>query len=332
MDATDDSVDGDLLSPVPTSHAAPALPRTAVARSGNPIGAALLPARSATAIAASGFIDFTDFSNSIDRPLLQGATVATTKREIAFIDRNVDDLITLLAGIRPDVEPILLSDDEPAPRQMARAVKGRPGLDAIHVIAHGGPGEVSFGAGALSLDSLDEYAAELAEVGQMLRDGVFNLWSCRTAQGEHGAAFVDALGRASGAQVAASTQLVGAAVLGGTWQLERSSERLVRAPLSEAGLEIYGSVMAVKIKSATISSISTDTGASSTDFITDDPTLTISGQVNTTGGSGTDTLDIFLVGGAFGAGTLVGTVTVSASGNWSFDLTTSSVLAAQKSS
>jgi hypothetical protein len=51
----------------------------------------------------------------------------TRKREIAFIDRGVDDLATLLAGIRPDVEPILLSNDESAPRQMARAVKGREG-------------------------------------------------------------------------------------------------------------------------------------------------------------------------------------------------------------
>src|SRR6476661_1839674 len=87
-------------------------------------------------------------------------TTATRKREIAFIDRSVDDLATLLAGIRPDVEPILLSNDEPTPRQMARAVKAREGqLDAIHVIAHGRPGEVSFGAGTLSLDTMGECAA-----------------------------------------------------------------------------------------------------------------------------------------------------------------------------
>jgi len=39
----------------------------------------------------------------------------TTKRKIAFIDCTVDDPATLLAGIRPEVEAILLSDDEPAP-------------------------------------------------------------------------------------------------------------------------------------------------------------------------------------------------------------------------
>jgi Domain of unknown function (DUF4347) len=62
----------------------------------------------------------------------------TLKRAIAFIDRNVDDLGTLLAAISSHVEPILLSNDEPAPRQMVRAVNRRADLDAIHVIATDG--------------------------------------------------------------------------------------------------------------------------------------------------------------------------------------------------
>jgi hypothetical protein len=89
---------------------------------------------------------------------------------IAFIDRNVDDL----------------HNDEPAPRQMARAVQGREGLDA----AHGRPAEVSFRAGAL--DAMDEYAAELAEVGRMLRDGAFQLRSCETIRDKRDSDFVDA--------------------------------------------------------------------------------------------------------------------------------------------
>jgi Tol biopolymer transport system component len=89
--------------------------------------------------------------------------------------------------------------------------------------------------------------------------------------------------------------------------------------------------MALRIRNATIGSISADTGTSSTDFITDDTTLTLSGTVTTTGSEGTATLDIFLVGGAFGTGngTLVGAVAISAGGAWTFNLTTSSVVAAQ---
>src|SRR5215472_4801435 len=168
----------------------------------------------------------------------------TLKRAIAFIDRNVDDLGTLLAGISPHVEPILLSDDEPAPRQLVRAVKGRADLDAIHVIAHGRPGEASFGAGALSLDTTDEHAAELAEVGRMLRGGAIHLWTCETARGRRGAAFIEALARASGAPIAASTQRVGAAAGGGRWQLDaRPGAIHASAPLTAQGVASYAGVM-----------------------------------------------------------------------------------------
>ena len=94
----------------------------------------------------------------------------TQKREIAFIDRGVDDLATLLAGIRPDVEPILLNNHEPAPRQMARALMGREGLEAIHVIAHGRPGEVSFSAGALNVETMGQHCLDFANIGRALRD------------------------------------------------------------------------------------------------------------------------------------------------------------------
>ena len=143
----------------------------------------------------------------------------TTKCEIAFIDRNVDDLHTML-GIRPDVEAILLSNDEPAPRQMARSVQGREG-DSMrsHVIAHGGPGEVLFGAGALSIEAIGKHAADLAQLGQVLLGGNLFLWSCETGQGKCGEGFVDALASATGVEVAAATELVGAAARGGCWEI-----------------------------------------------------------------------------------------------------------------
>src|SRR5712691_6792993 len=90
--------------------------------------------------------------------------------------------------------------------------------------------------------------------------------------------------------------------------------------------------MTIHIDGATITSITTDTGASSSDFITNDTTLTISGSITSTNGSGgTDTLQIFLIGGAFGGGTgtQVGSVSISGTGAWSFDLTTSSNINAQ---
>ncbi|WP_156528463.1 Ig-like domain-containing protein, partial [Bradyrhizobium stylosanthis] len=171
-------------------------------------------------------------------------TVCLTKREIAFIDPGIDDLQTLLGGMRPDVEAVLLNDHEPAPRQMARAVQGREGLfDAIHVIAHGRPGEVSFSSGALSLRNVQEQAEDLSRVGAAGRiDATLNLWSCQVAEGNSGLEFVEAVGSVSGKVVGATAALIGSEERGGVWRLDIEDSR---APLTHEGIAQYASVMGV---------------------------------------------------------------------------------------
>src|ERR1700719_2666529 len=68
-------------------------------------------------------------------------------REILFVDPGVSDIETLLGHLRPEVEAILLDPGRPAAHQIAGAVAGHHGLDAVHVIAHGAPGRVHFAAG-----------------------------------------------------------------------------------------------------------------------------------------------------------------------------------------
>jgi Domain of unknown function (DUF4347) len=215
---------------------------------------------------------------------------ATPKREIAFIDRSVDDLATLLAGIRPDVEPILLSNDEPAPRQMARAVQGRKGFDAIHVIAHGRPGEVSFGAGALSVETIAEHSGDLAQLGLALGAGGLQLWACESGQGEAGSTFVDSLAWIAGAQVAASTQRVGAAARGGQWALDVGPSDL--APLSTEGAAVYPGVMAT---STTVNDNNTSANLALAPITTTNATVNLNNSSGndsvTTDGSGSTTVN-----------------------------------------
>jgi VCBS repeat-containing protein len=239
--------------------------------------------------------------------------------EIVFIDRNVDDLDTLLAGIRPDVEAIVLSNDEPAPRQMVRAMQGREGLEAIHVIAHGRAGEVRFGAGALSLKSLVGHAAELGAIGRALaNDGELLLWSCDTAADARGSAFLEALESVTGVKVRAATGVIGSQLRGGKWQLDiGSGKEAVGTPLTADGVAGYAGILAPK-KSASLTGITTDSGTAG-DFITNDNTLIFGGTE-----SGVSTLGIWISGGSYGAGnggkgTLVGTVPGQT--NWSFNYT-----------
>jgi hypothetical protein len=174
-------------------------------------------------------------------------------REIVFIDPHVDDLATLLQGLRPGLDAILLNDKVPAPAQIADALaresaveaveldrgrRARP-VAAIHIIAHGRKGEVSFAAGALSLGNLSEHEAELVSIRAALGGAPINLWSCHTGKGEAGEAFLEALGREAGTRIAASDGPVGAAGRGGSWELRAGAPGVppIEAPLTAAGVE-----------------------------------------------------------------------------------------------
>jgi len=81
-------------------------------------------------------------------------------------------------------------------------------------------------------------------------DGGLRLWSCRTAAGPAGTAFVADLAQASGAGIAAATGLVGAAARGGGWELTAAA----RPPLTAAGVAAYEGAMALKTWNGTTGS------------------------------------------------------------------------------
>ena len=168
----------------------------------------------------------------------------THRHEIAFIDPAVTDFDTLLSGLRPDVEAIVLSWSEPAVAQMTRLLEGRTNLHTIHVIAHGRPGEVSFAAGALGAEMIEGEPAELQRFGAALgAEGALSIWACQTGAGERGAGFTNALAERTGARVATANGFVGAAARGGTWALDRGVGAS-RPPLTAEGMAVYAGLMA----------------------------------------------------------------------------------------
>jgi hypothetical protein len=162
-------------------------------------------------------------------------------REIAFIDPAATEPERLLQHLRPDVKGIVLEPTTGAIVQIAHALEGQSGLNTIHVIAHGRPGQVCFGQGPLSIETLDQQAKHLAVIGRALGDdGQLMLWSCQTGRGSLGSSFVDALARAIDADVAAATDLVGAAARGGSWELDCGSAAVdARPPLTSDGVANY---------------------------------------------------------------------------------------------
>jgi Ca2+-binding RTX toxin-like protein len=167
-------------------------------------------------------------------------------REVAFLDADISAIEQLRVHLKDGVYAIVLSRDASALAQIADGIKSHRDIEAIHIIAHGRPGSIEFAAGPVGADALDLHADDLAAIGRSLDGGEIRLWTCETASGAEGVAFLAALAGATGASVAASTGLVGAADKGGTWELDvqtRPSHAL--PPLTAQGMEVYSGVMSI---------------------------------------------------------------------------------------
>jgi len=173
------------------------------------------------------------------------SSAASTPIELVFIDAGVPDLDRLLNGLQEGMEAVLLTGDGDPVLQMRDALAGRSGIDAIHIVAHGEAGSVDFLGGSLSAGTIEGYAEALRDIGAALAaDGDILLWSCDTGQGSVGQAFVEALSRATSADVAASDDLTGAAFLGGDWLLETTAGSVeADSPLTAAAAADYDQVL-----------------------------------------------------------------------------------------
>ncbi len=163
--------------------------------------------------------------NSSDQALFDALAAYDTsaaRQEIVFLSPSVRDYQQLLDGISPNVEVIILDPTRDGVEQMAEVLAGRTGVDAVHLISHGAEGQLSLGTGTLNTESMTgQYADEFMAIRQALADEAdILIYGCNFAGGEAGQQAVSMLAELTGADVQASTDLTGHAVLGGDWDLE----------------------------------------------------------------------------------------------------------------
>jgi uncharacterized delta-60 repeat protein len=161
---------------------------------------------------------------------------ATTKN-LFFIDSHVADYETLIANLPMGSEWFLLNPEEDGIAQMVAVLSGYANLDSIQILSHGSPGTLYLGSTRLNIDNLANYSIPLAKIGSSLTEtGDMLLYGCNVAQGEAGLAFINTLAQFTGADVAASDDLTGAAVLGGNGGLELTTGEIEVAGVAVEGL------------------------------------------------------------------------------------------------
>ncbi|RNF75562.1 DUF4347 domain-containing protein, partial [Marinomonas rhizomae] len=160
-------------------------------------------------------------------------------KEVVIVDSRVPGLVDLTKESNPNADVWLLDGSRSATEQITEILSNYSDLDALHILSHGGVGEIYLGAETISGSSITENSDVYAAWGNALSDsGDILLYGCNVAQGDTGIGFINQLAQVTGADIAASDDLTGSAVLGGDWVLERSSGEITNDTLSIAGAEL----------------------------------------------------------------------------------------------
>nr|CRH05300.1 protein of unknown function [Candidatus Magnetococcus massalia] len=146
------------------------------------------------------------------------ATGELEQQNLILIDSQVADPDQLLQAFGDRDNVYILDSNHDGIEQISDILSGHDNLASVHVLSHGSSGELQLGSSLLDSDTLASRSDEIAGWQNALsEDADLMIYGCSVAEGEDGAAFVQALGRVTQTDVAASDDLTGER---GDWQLE----------------------------------------------------------------------------------------------------------------
>jgi len=144
--------------------------------------------------------------------------------QLVVIDPRVANYRSLIDQLGASYSYLLLSANSDGVTQIANYVLAHPGFDAIHLISHGSPGQVTVGTSTLSEATVGRYAPELNQIGASLNaGGDLLIYGCDVAQGTAGQQLITHISRLTRLDVAASTNRTGRT---GDWVLEAAVSQI----------------------------------------------------------------------------------------------------------
>ncbi|WP_175483709.1 DUF4347 domain-containing protein [Frateuria terrea] len=170
-----------------------------------------------------------------------------TDKQVVFINSNVADLRSLVAGLPAGGQYVLLDSTKNGLLQIEQYLQAHPGVSAIHLVSHGATGEFQVGSTWINEADFSAYSADFVQIGGAMKaGGDFLIYGCNVAESADGKALVQQIASISGLNVAASTDATGAAALGGDWSLEYDAGAVhTSVVFSHAAEQQYGALLAV---------------------------------------------------------------------------------------
>ena len=110
--------------------------------------------------------------------MIQKKNVST----LVFIDSNVEDYQSLISGVSPNAEVIILDETLGGIEQITERLAIEENIEAIHIISHGSPGAVQLGANTLNSSNIESFASGLQQWRKALIPGAdILLYGCNVA-------------------------------------------------------------------------------------------------------------------------------------------------------
>lgn len=165
---------------------------------------------------------------------------------VIFIDASVPDWEALSLNASKEGATVhVLDSRRDGLEQIAEFLASYSNLSAVHILSHGASGHLFLGNADISTANLASYSDALSVMrGSMAPGGDLLLYGCNVGEGTQGRLFVNALSAQTGADVAASTDLTGAAPAGGNWTLETATGKIEAASL-DLGSALSGTLDAI---------------------------------------------------------------------------------------
>ncbi|MEH1870280.1 DUF4347 domain-containing protein [Nostoc sp.] len=180
---------------------------------------------------------------------------------LVFIDAAVEDYQSLVNGVISHTKVFVIDSTKNGVEQITEilATRADQNLKSIHIVCHGTPGNLQLGNAYLGLDTLEYHSQQLQQWQKIFSTSsktdnpltstttsIANLliYGCNVAFGDVGAEFIAKLHQLTGANIAASGQLIGSAALGGNWELEvRTAQMEVTLAFAETTRKAYAEVL-----------------------------------------------------------------------------------------
>jgi len=189
-----------------------------------------LPGWSAGALGSMALHDDASPGSTSARSSVSTPASPTSHAEIVFVDATLPDAASLVADLQAQrsagrpIEVVIIAAGSDGLTTISDTLAARRDINQVHVLAHGSDGQMQLGTARLDAATLLQRADEVAAWSNALTaDADLLLYGCELAQTAVGQRLVRDLALLTGADVAASIDLTGAASTGGNWALEYRS-------------------------------------------------------------------------------------------------------------